>query len=158
MKQVFRLTVNGEDWEVLASPNSTLLEVLREELGLTGAKEGCDEGTCGACTVLVEGTPWLACLTLIGEVQGKRVQTVEGLADGRALHPLQEAFLEHGAVQCGFCSPGMLMTSAAFLAECPHPSEEQVREALEGNLCRCTGYIKIIDAVMAAGEKLGRGA
>lgn len=152
------MIVNGEDCEVLVPPSATLLEVLREELGLTGAKEGCDEGTCGACTVLVEGTPWLACLTLIGEVQGKRVQTVEGLADGRTLHPLQEAFLEHGAVQCGFCSPGMLMTSVAFLAECPQPSEEQVREALEGNLCRCTGYIKIIDAVMTAGEKSKRGA
>lgn len=153
MKQGFRLTVNGETYEVLAAPHATLLEVLREDLGLTGTKEGCDEGTCGACTVLVDRDPWLACLTLVGEVQGKEVRTVEGLAGGRALHPLQESFLEHGAVQCGFCTPGMLMTAAALLAERPHPSEEEVREALEGNFCRCTGYVKIVDAVVAAGGR-----
>jgi carbon-monoxide dehydrogenase small subunit len=154
MKRVFAVSVNGENYEVFVSPSATLLEVLREELGLTGAKEGCDEGTCGACTVLVDGVPWLACLTLIGEVHGKEVQTVEGLARGAALHPLQEAFLEKGAVQCGFCTPGMLMTAKALLAERPQPSSEDVREALEGSLCRCTGYAKIVDAVVAAGEKL----
>lgn len=153
MKRGFRLAVNGETYEVLAAPHATLLEVLREDLGLTGTKEGCDEGTCGACTVLVDGDPWLACLTLVGEVQGKEVRTVEGLAGGRALHPLQESFLERGAVQCGFCTPGMLMTAASLLAERPHPSEEEVREALEGNFCRCTGYVKIVDAIVAAGGR-----
>ncbi len=151
---MFRLTVNGENHEVFVRPSATLLEVLREELGLTGTKEGCDEGTCGACTVLVDEVPWLACLTVIGEVQGKEIQTVEGLAKGKMLHPLQESFLEHGAVQCGFCSPGMLMTAKAFLAECHKPTEEDVRVALGGNLCRCTGYVKIIDAVVAASERL----
>jgi len=152
MKQAFRLTVNGEPEDVLAAPHTTLLEVLREELGLTGTKEGCDEGTCGACTVLVDGDPWLACLTLVGEVQGKEVRTVESLAGGRTLHPLQESFLEHGAVQCGFCTPGILMTASSLLARRPSPSEEEVREALEGHFCRCTGYVKIVKAVVAAGD------
>ncbi len=153
MKQVFRLTVNGETQDLLAAPHATLLEVLREDLGLTGAKEGCDEGTCGACTVLVDGEPWLACLTLIGEVRGRAVRTVESLAGARALHPLQESFLEHGAVQCGFCTPGILMTAASLLARRPHPSEHEVREALAGHFCRCTGYVKIVKAVLAAGDK-----
>jgi aerobic-type carbon monoxide dehydrogenase small subunit (CoxS/CutS family) len=153
MKQVYRLTVNGEACEALAAPHATLLEVLREELGFTGTKEGCDEGTCGACTVLVDGDPWLACLTLVGEVQGREVRTVESLADGRTLHPLQESFLEHGAVQCGFCTSGILMTASSLLAQRPHPSEEEVREALEGHYCRCTGYVKIVDAIVAAGGK-----
>jgi len=154
MKQPFPISVNGHNHEVFVPPNATLLEVLREEIGLTGTKEGCDEGTCGACTVLVDGIPWLACLTLIGEVQGKEVQTVEGLANGKELHPLQQAFLEKGAVQCGFCTPGMLMTAKAFLAECHNPSTEDVKKALSGNVCRCTGYTKIVDAILTASGRL----
>lgn len=154
MRQPFAISVNGYKYDVFVPPNTTLLEVLREELGLTGTKEGCDEGTCGACTVLVDGTPWLACMTLIGEVQGREVQTVEGLANGKVLHPLQETFLEMGAVQCGFCTPGILMTAKAFLAECLSPTSEEIKSALAGNICRCTGYTKIIDAVLTASERL----
>lgn len=157
MKQVFRLKINGQDYEVFVPVHTTLLKVLREELGLFGTKEGCDEGACGACTVLVDGVPWLSCLTLIGEVQEKNVETVEGLAHGQNLHPLQKSFLEYGAVQCGFCTPGMLMTAKALLSDCPDPSEEDVRAALEGNLCRCTGYVKIVDAILATSERIRGG-
>jgi aerobic-type carbon monoxide dehydrogenase small subunit (CoxS/CutS family) len=157
VKQAFRLRINGQDYEVFVPVHTTLLEVLRDELGLVGTKEGCDEGACGACTVLVDGVPWLSCLTLIGEVQEKNVETVEGLAQGQNLHQLQKSFLEYGAVQCGFCTPGMLMAAKALLADYPDPSEEDVRAALEGNLCRCTGYVKIVDAILAASERIRGG-
>ncbi len=147
---VLRLTVNGEDRDVLAHPAATLLEVLREDLALTGTKHGCEVGECGLCTVLVDGTPLLACLLLAVELDGREIVTVEGLADGPRLAPLQEAFRELGAVQCGYCTPGMLLTSASLLATEPCPTEGQIREALSGNLCRCTGYAKIVDAIALA--------
>ena len=145
------LTVNGERFELLAPANRTLLEVLREDLGLTGTKHGCDLGECGACTVLVEGRPALACLLLAVEMEGLEVRTVEGLGTRAEPHPLQTEFAERGAAQCGYCTSGMLMTAAALLEERESPSEEEVRQALAGNLCRCTGYVKIVEAVRAAG-------
>ena len=150
MKQILNLHVNGEAFEVLTEVHKTLLEVLREDLGLTGTKRGCDLGTCGACTVLIEGKPFLSCLTLAVDVQGKKIITIEGLADERKPQPLQKAFVEKGAIQCGFCTPGMILTAKAFLDENPHPSEIEVKRAISGNLCRCTGYIKIVEAIMSA--------
>ena len=150
MKKVLKLHVNGEEFEVLTPVHKTLLEVLREDLGLTGTKRGCDLGTCGACTVLIEGKPFLSCLTLAVDVQGKNIITIEGLSlEGKPL-PLQEAFVEKGAIQCGFCTPGMILTAKALLDENPHPSEIEVKRAISGNLCRCTGYIKILEAIMSA--------
>ncbi len=145
------LRVNGIPCEVWISPHRTLLEVLREDLGLTGAKEGCGLGDCGACTVIIEGKPILSCITLATEVAGKDVQTIEGLEKNGVLHPLQEAFIQHGAVQCGFCTPGMILTSKAFLAQNPHPTEEQIKKAISGNLCRCTGYQQIVEAILSVG-------
>lgn len=149
MKHILKLHVNGEEVEVLTEPHKTLLEVLREDLGLTGTKRGCDLGTCGACTVLIDGKPYLSCLTLAVAVQGKKIVTIEGLTEGGELHPLQKAFAEKGAIQCGFCTPGMIMTAKAFLDEEPHPSEEEVKKAIAGNLCRCTGYVKIVEAILS---------
>ena len=151
---VLHLTVNGETADVLAPPAATLLEVLREELGLTGTKHGCELGECGLCTVLVDGTPLLACLLLAVEMEGREMVTVEGLADGAGLSPLQEAFRELGAVQCGYCTPGMLVTATHLLATASHQTEGQIREALSGNLCRCTGYAKIVDAVALAARRM----
>ena len=153
MKRIITLNVNGEDFEVLIEVHRTLLEVLREDLGLTGTKRGCDLGTCGACTVLIEGKPYLSCLTLAVDVQGKKIVTIEGLAQGEEIHPLQKAFVEKGAIQCGFCTPGMILTAKAFLDENPHPSEEEVKKAISGNLCRCTGYIKIVEAILSVIDK-----
>lgn len=147
------LTVNGEALAFLIFPNRTLLEVLREEAGLTGAKEGCGEGVCGACTVLLDGKPVRACLTLAVEAEGSAITTVEGLAAGETLDPLQEAFIEHGSVQCGFCTPGMLMSAKGLLLEDPQPDETEIRRALSGNICRCTGYAKIVEAVADATKK-----
>lgn len=152
-KQIMELSVNGDTYEVAVDPQWTLLEVLREKLGLTGSKEGCGKGACGACTVLVNGEAVLACLTLVLSVEGKIVQTVEGLAKEEELTALQNSFVAHGAVQCGFCTPGMLMTSTALLSKNPRPGEEAVKKALSGNLCRCTGYVKIVEAVMAASKE-----
>jgi len=152
-KQLIGLRVNGEDHEVAIYPYQTLLEVLREEIGLTGAKQGCGLGACGACTVLVEGEAVLACLTLALSVKGKEIRTVEGLARGQELSALQKAFVEHGAIQCGFCTPGMLMSSAALLSKNPYPDEHEIRKAISGNLCRCTGYIKIVKAIQAVARK-----
>jgi len=154
VKQILHLHVNGQDQEVLAPIHHTLLEVLREEMDLTGTKHGCELGECGACTVLVDGTPTLSCLTLPIEVQGADIVTVEGLAEGSQMNPLQNAFAENGAAQCGYCTPGILMSATALLAKSLEPSEAEVREALAGNLCRCTGYTKIIDAVRQAGRDL----
>ena len=150
MKQIINLHVNGEAFEVLTEVHKTLLEVLREDLGLTGTKRGCDLGTCGACTVLIEGKPYLSCLTLAVDVQGKNIITIEGLSLEGKPHPLQEAFVEKGAIQCGFCTPGMILTAKVLLDENPHPSEIEVKRAVSGNLCRCTGYIKIVEAIMSA--------
>lgn len=148
------LDVNGEAQTIAFPTHHTLLEVLREGCGLTGTKHGCELGECGACAVLVDGRPVLSCLVLAAEAAGRRIETVEGLQDGNRLHPLQEAFADLGAAQCGYCTPGILMTAKALLAERPDPSEEEIREALSGNLCRCTGYQKIIEAVRWAAAML----
>ncbi len=154
MKRVIKLHVNGEEFEILTEVNKTLLEVLREDLGLTGTKRGCALGTCGTCTVLIEGKPYLSCLTLAADVQDKKILTIEGLAQKGELHPLQKAFVEKGAIQCGFCTPGMILTAKAFLEEQPHPTEGELKKAISGNLCRCTGYVKIMEAILSVSEKL----
>ena len=155
-KTLTALRINGEPVECAFAPNKTLLEVLREDLGLTGTKHGCEMGHCGACTVLVDGTPVLSCLALAVEAEGHEVQTVEGLADGSDLHPVQRAFAECGAAQCGYCTPGFLMSAAALLEEKKGGplSTDEIRVALAGNLCRCTGYTKIIEAVALAHDRL----
>jgi carbon-monoxide dehydrogenase small subunit len=142
--------LNGVLTEVLVAPNRTLVRMLREDLGLTGTKYGCGEGDCGACTVLLDDLPVNSCLVLAAQVDGRRVTTIEGLADGDRLHPLQEAFIEKGAIQCGFCTPGMILSAKALLDEQPDPAELDIRTAISGNLCRCTGYQKIVEAIKAA--------
>jgi len=149
MKHILKLHVNGKDFEILTEVHKTLLEVLREDLGLTGTKRGCDLGSCGACTVLIDGNPYLSCLTLAVDVEEKPIITIEGLLQNGELHPLQKTFVEKGAIQCGFCTPGMILTAKAFLDEHPHPSEEEVKKAISGNLCRCTGYVKIVEAILS---------
>jgi aerobic-type carbon monoxide dehydrogenase small subunit (CoxS/CutS family) len=151
---LMRLTVNGEERLVAAPGHHTLLEVLREECGLTGTKHGCELGECGTCTVLVDGRPVLSCLALAVEVLGRAIETVEGLQMGNQLHPLQAAFADLGAAQCGYCTPGILMTARALLAANPHPSRPEIQQALAGNLCRCTGYHKIVEAVEWAAARL----
>ncbi|MBI4788123.1 MAG: (2Fe-2S)-binding protein [Chloroflexi bacterium] len=147
MKQVLHLRVNGQDHQVYVSVNKTLLEVLREDLNLTGTKHGCELGECGTCTVLVDGEPVLSCLALPVELQGREITTAEGMAEGATPHPLQTAFAELGAAQCGYCTPGMLLSSKSLLDKNPHPSRPEIQHALSGNLCRCTGYSKIYEAV-----------
>jgi aerobic carbon-monoxide dehydrogenase small subunit len=155
MKQVITLQVNGDRHEVAVEPWRTLNEVLREELGLTGTKHGCGDGDCGACTVLLDGRSVLSCLTLAVSVDGCDVRTVEGLAGGRErLHPIQEAFVHGGAIQCGYCTPGMELSALYLLSRNPLPTEDEVRAALTGNLCRCTGYAKIVEAIQAASKRL----
>jgi aerobic-type carbon monoxide dehydrogenase small subunit (CoxS/CutS family) len=154
MRELVTLRVNGERYEVAVLPHRTLLEVLREDLGLTGTKHGCELGECGACTVLLDGVPVLSCLTLPLEVQDCEITTIEGLEQHGRLHPLQETFAELGAAQCGYCTPGMLLAGVALLREHSHPTREQIKDALAGNLCRCTGYTKIYEAVEAAAERL----
>jgi len=149
-----KLNVNGVIYEEEIDHRRTLLEVLRENLGLLGTHKGCDEGQCGACTVLIDGRAVNSCLVLAVSVQGKEIITIEGLAQGDELHPVQEAFVEAGAIQCGFCSPGMIMVAKAFLDKNVHPTEEEAKSAISGNLCRCTGYFQIIEAVMKAAEKM----
>ena len=149
MKQEICLIVNGDSYEVTVKPGETLLDVLREKLKLTGTKKGCDLGDCGACTVLLEGKPVSSYLVLAIDVRDKEIITIEGLADGEKLHPIQEAFIKHGAIQCGFCTPGMILTVKAFLEENPHPTENEIKEAISGNICSCTGYVKIIEAIRA---------
>jgi len=144
------MNLNGEDVRVDIEPADTLAEVLRERLGLTGTKIGCGEGMCGACTVLVDGTPVNSCIYAALKAAGRHVQTVEGLSQDGKLHRLQRAFLEQGAVQCGYCTPGLLLTAAALLRDNPHPTEPEIRAAISGNLCRCTGYTKIVAAIQAA--------
>jgi carbon-monoxide dehydrogenase small subunit len=150
MKKEIRLRVNGFEYDVLVMPHWTLLDVLREEIGLTGTKKGCDKGECGACTVIINGQAILSCMVLAIQAQGKDILTIEGLSRGGKLDAVQDAFVKYGAIQCGFCTPGMIMTSRALLNKNPHPSEEEIKKALSGNLCRCTGYMKIIEAVKNA--------
>jgi carbon-monoxide dehydrogenase small subunit len=151
------LNINGERHEVRTEPHRTLLDILRTDLGFTGTKENCLDAECGVCTVLVDGAAMNACILLAAQCQGREVLTIEGLAREGALHPLQQAFIDHGAVQCGYCIPGMILTAKAYLDEHPSPTEAEVREALAGNLCRCTGYHKIVEAVLAASRELASG-
>lgn len=149
------MTVNGQDRTLTTEPNKTLLDVLRDDLSLSGAKDGCGgEGECGACTVIMDGKPVNSCLVLAGQAHGHQIETIEGLAANGQLHPLQTAFVAAGAVQCGFCIPGAIMAAKALLDHTPHPTDDQIREALSGNLCRCTGYSKIIEAVRRAAEEM----
>ena len=152
MKRAIELNINGDTHELLVAPNHTLLEVLREKIGLMGTKRGCDLGACGACTVLIDGEAYLSCLMLAVDAVGKEIMTIEGLAAGGDLHPLQSAFIEQGGLQCGFCTPGMILTAEAILNEEENPSEAVVKQKLAGNLCRCTGYKKIVEAVMSVSE------
>jgi carbon-monoxide dehydrogenase small subunit len=155
-KEIANFKINGRPYEVILTPNMTLYELLRD-LHLTGTKRSCGVGECGSCTVLVDGNPTLACSTLAIAVRDKEILTIEGLSRGAQLHPLQQAFVDGGAIQCGFCTPGMIMMAKALLYENPNPTREEVKEGLGGNLCRCTGYVKIIDAVMASAEKMRKG-
>lgn len=150
MKHLIKLTVNGEEYEVAIEPNRSLLDVLRDDLELTGTKKGCETGDCGACTVVLDGKTVNACLILAVSANGKSILTIEGVAQGGKLHPVQEAFIEHGAIQCGYCTPGMIMMAKALLDENPRPTEAEVRFGIAGNLCRCTGYVKIVEAILAA--------
>jgi len=152
-KTAISLNVNNETHDIVSNPNKTLLEVLRDDLHLTGTKESCGEGVCGSCTVLVDGAPVRSCLTLAVAVQGKEITTIEGLRAGEKLHPVQEAFVNHHAIQCGFCSPGMIMTAYALLKENPEPTEAEIRRAISGNICRCTGYAKIVEAIKSLAEE-----
>jgi carbon-monoxide dehydrogenase small subunit len=154
MKARLSLTVNGEAYDILVAVHKTLLEILREDLGLTGTKHGCELGECGTCTVLVDGAPVLSCLALPVELEGRAITTIEGMASGAELHPLQRAFAELGAAQCGYCTPGILVTAQALLVDTPVPTREAIKEALAGNLCRCTGYTKILDAVELAALRM----
>jgi aerobic carbon-monoxide dehydrogenase small subunit len=154
MKQVITLKVNGDHYEVLVAPNQTLLNVLRDQLGFTGTKKGCDLGACGACTVLIEGEAHLSCLTLAVDAVDKEIVTIEGLSQEGKLHPLQTAFMEQGALQCGYCTPGMILTAKAVLDEDPDISEEGIKQKMAGNLCRCTGYKKIVEAVSSVARSM----
>lgn len=154
MKRLIELSVNGEIYELAVESQTTLLEVLRDHLGLTGTKEACGTGECGSCTVLIEGKPILSCLALAMDYEKQPILTIEGLSEAGKLTPVQQAFLDCGAIQCGFCTPGMVLSSTALLEENPSPSEEEIRKALEGHLCRCTGYNKIIEAVKKAAERM----
>ncbi len=147
MKQAINLNINGDDYELLIAPNQTLLEVLREKVGLMGTKRGCDTGACGACTVLLDGEAYLSCIMLAVDAVGKNITTIEGLSHDGDLHPLQQSFIDKGALQCGFCTPGLILTAKAILDEEPSPTEEGLKKKLAGNLCRCTGYKKVLEAV-----------
>jgi carbon-monoxide dehydrogenase small subunit len=150
MQQQIELKVNGETYQTLIEPHRTLLEVLRENLGMTGSKEMCNKGDCGGCTVIMDGKPVLSCLALAIEAEGKEIVTIEGLSDGFELHPIQQAFVDHGAIQCGYCTPGFIMSAKALLDRNPNPTEDEIKEGISNNICRCTGYVQIIDAIDAA--------
>ena len=156
-KKMIRMAINDKDHEIEVRPNELLVDVLRERLGLTGTKIGCEAGDCGACTVLMNGMPILSCLTLAIECDGKEILTIEGLGDAAKgeLHPIQKAFVENGGVQCGFCTPAMILTAKALLAKNRNPKEEEVREAINGVICRCTGYMQIVESIMAAAKEMG---
>jgi carbon-monoxide dehydrogenase small subunit len=149
---IMKLKVNGKEYEIASPPGTTLLDVIRYELRLTGTKEGCGTGNCGSCTVLVGGKAVNSCLVFAGEMEGKEITTIEGLSVNGKLHPLQQSFINEGAVQCGFCTPGIILTAKAFLDSNPHPTEPQIRQAIAGNLCRCTGYDKIVRAIMSVAK------
>ena len=153
MKKQIKLKVNGVEYDVLIKPYWTLLDVLRNEIGLMGTKKGCDKGECGACTVIMNGEAILSCLVLAIQCQGKDILTIEGLAEDGKLDPLQDAFVNDGAIQCGFCTPGMVLAAKALLDRNPQPTEEEIRRAIVGNLCRCTGYVKIIEAIQSVTKK-----
>ena len=155
MSHRIQFSVNGERYELAVEAKKTLLDILRDDLELTGTKKGCDNGECGACTVLLDGQPVNSCLVLAVEADGKSVLTIEGLAEGTNLHPLQKAFIESGAVQCGYCSPGMILTAKALLDENPNPAEGEVKKAIAGNLCRCGAYSKVVKAVLSVAQKKG---
>jgi len=157
MKQTLELKINGQSYEVFVEPWWSLAEVLREELGLTGVKVACDTGNCGSCTVLIDGKAVKSCILLARQAKGKEILTIEGLATEEGLHPLQKAFIEHFAVQCGYCTPGMILKAKSVLEENPDATEDEIRSGLSGNLCRCTGYVKIVEAVMAAQNKMKLG-
>lgn len=154
MKRVLSFTVNGDPVEIVCKDNMTLLDLLRDKMGLTGTKKGCEQGECGACTVLLDGLPVNSCCTLAVECEGREVVTIEGIAQGDKLHPIQKQFIEKWAMQCGYCTPGMIMSAKALLDHNPHPTELEIREAIEGNLCRCTGYAKIVEAIQAAAAEM----
>lgn len=154
MKTIIHVTVNSELREAAVEPNRTLTQFLREDLGLTGTKHGCGLGDCGACTVILDGQPVNSCLVLAVQANGRDVLTIEGLAENGKLHPIQQAFVDHGSIQCGFCSPGMILSAKALLDENPKPTETEIRTAISGNLCRCTGYQKIVEAIKAASGEL----
>jgi carbon-monoxide dehydrogenase small subunit len=156
-KERTNFIINGRSYEVIIEPHMLLVDVLREKIGLTGTKYACGTGDCGACTVLVDRKPVLSCLTLAVTARDKNILTIEGVAERASLHPIQQAFVDNGAVQCGFCTPGMVLSAKALLEENPKPTRDEIKEGLAGNLCRCTGYVKIVDAVEAAAEKMGRG-
>ncbi|MBW1944479.1 MAG: (2Fe-2S)-binding protein [Deltaproteobacteria bacterium] len=156
-KYPIRVNVNGDDYDALVDPRKTLLQFLREDLDLTGTKEGCDEGDCGACSVIFNNKVVSSCLVLAVEADNAVIETIEGVQKGEELHPVQQAFVDSGAIQCGFCTPGMVITTKAMLEEMPDPSTEEVKEYLSGNMCRCTGYVKILDAVENAKEILKNG-
>jgi len=156
-KKLIEFTINGNPRKLYVKTNELLLDVIREDLGLTGTKYGCGTGECGACTVLIDEEPVLSCLTLAVTVNKKKVTTIEGIGTDENPHPLQQAFVETGAVQCGFCTPGMILSAKALLDKNPNPTEDEIKRAIEGNLCRCTGYVKIIEAVKLAAEHIGRG-
>ena len=158
MKQPLTLNINGEDRLLLVEPFYSLLDCLRDDARLTGSKKGCDEGDCGACTVLMDGKPVTSCLVLAHSAHGSEITTIEGLADVERLSPVQRAFAEHGGLQCGFCIPGLIMSATGFLQENPDPTEEEVRFAIGGNLCRCTGYARVVEAIMAAAAEMRQSA
>lgn len=160
MKQIIQLYVNDHLYDVIISPRDILVDILRKRMGFTGTKKGCGHGDCGTCTVLIDGKAVLSCLTLAISCQGKKILTIEGLEKNGSLHPIQQAFVDHGAIQCGFCTPGMILSAKTLLDQSPTPDKEEISRGLSGNLCRCTGYKKIVEAVEAAAEtmKAGKGS
>jgi len=154
MKKLITFTVNDKEYEVAVAPNRTLTQALRDDLNLLGTKEGCGVGDCGACTVIMDGKPVNSCLVLAVQADGSTIKTIEGVARDDSLHPVQETFVEMGAIQCGFCTPGMILSATSLLEKTPHPTEQEVRQALSGNLCRCTGYQKIVEAVQEASRRM----
>jgi aerobic-type carbon monoxide dehydrogenase small subunit (CoxS/CutS family) len=155
MKQDIKLNINGDFYQLTIEPHRTLLEVIREIIGLTGTKEMCNKGDCGACTVLMDGKPVLSCSMLAIEAEGKEIVTIEGISDKFEPHPIQTAFVNHGAVQCGYCSPGFIMSAKALLDKNPNPTEDEIKEGIANNICRCTGYVQILEAIDAAAKELG---